>query len=155
MNVLEIMTATPITIRPDQCLRDALESMDQHYIKHLPVISNHHLIGVITERDCRRAFNAPFLRGSLYDQKIATRVKVRSVMSSSLIVVEPDTPVIDAVQLILTHRIGCLPVLREETLVGIVTRCDLLVALIILQRRFERLPDVPHYDEAHATTTPS
>jgi acetoin utilization protein AcuB len=155
MNVIEIMTAPPITIRSNQCLRDALELMDQHYIKHLPVMSNHHLIGVLTDRDCRRAFNSPFIRNCLYDQKIATHVMVRSVMSSDLVVVAPDTPAIDAVQLILTHHIGCLPVLREETLVGIVTRSDLLVAFIILQRRFDRLPDMGNHDESHATAVPS
>jgi acetoin utilization protein AcuB len=153
MNVIEIMTASPITIRSNQCLRDALELMDHHYIKHLPVIGNHHVVGVVTERDCRRAFNAPFLRGCLYDQKIATHVMVRSVMSSELVVVAPDTPAIEAVQLILTHHIGCLPVLREETLIGIITRTDLLIAFIILQRRFDRLPDALNYDEAHAPAT--
>lgn len=155
MNVIEIMTASPITIRSNQCLRDALELMDQHYIKHLPVMRNHHVIGVLTERDCRRAFNSPFIQNSLYDRKTAIQVKVQSVMSSELVVVEPDTSAMEAARLILAHRIGCLPVVREETLVGIITRSDLLEALIILQRRFDLLPDVLNHDEPLATAIPS
>lgn len=141
MNVIEIMTVSPITIRSDQSLYDAVELMHQHDIKHLPVVSDHHLVGVVTSRDCLYALNRLSLLDGSYDQKVTRHVMVRSMMSSEVIVVEPDTPAIEAVEFMLTYRIGCLPVLREETLVGIVTRSDVLVAYMILQRRFDRMPD--------------
>lgn len=149
MNVIEIMTAPPITIRPERSLYAALDVMGQHHIKHLLVISDHHPVGVVSEQDCRQALNLLFAQSDPHDEKIVSNMQVRSIMSCVLVVVEPDTPVIEAARLILTHHIGCLPVLRGETLVGIITRSDILVAFTVLQRRFNQLPGVLNCDEAH------
>ena len=62
MNVLDIMTANPFIIRVDKPLRQALEMMQEHQFKHLPVISHGgHLVGVVSDRDCRHALNSPFV----------------------------------------------------------------------------------------------
>jgi acetoin utilization protein AcuB len=142
MNVIDIMTTSPITIRSDRPLKDALELMDEHHIKHLPVISgSKHVVGIITDRDCRSALDSPFVvRERWQDEALIKHVLVRSVMSPAPIVVEPDTPAVEAARLMLSHRIGCLPVMRGETLVGMLTRSDILIAFMTLQQRFERLP---------------
>lgn len=142
MNVIDIMTTCPITIRSDRPLKDALELMDEHHIKHLPVISgSKHVVGIITDRDCRSALDSPFVvRERWQDEALIKHVLVRSVMSPAPIVVEPDTPAVEAARLMLSHRIGCLPVMRGETLVGMLTRSDILIAFMTLQQRFERLP---------------
>jgi acetoin utilization protein AcuB len=141
MNVIDVMTNNPITIRGDKSLRAALELMHEHQIKHLPVLSNQsHLIGVISDRDCRHALNSPFiLRERWQDEELTRTVQVRSVMSPAPIVVEPQMPADEAARLMLTHRIGCLPVMRGESLVGIVTRSDMLVAFMNIHRHYERL----------------
>jgi acetoin utilization protein AcuB len=139
MNVLDIMTANPITIRLEKTLRDALETMEQHNCKHLPVLSvNGHLVGVISDRDCRYALNSPFImREKWQDEALINTLQIRAVMSAAPIIVEPSAPAAEAARLMLTHRIGCLPVMRGETLIGIVTRSDILVAFMNMQRRYE------------------
>jgi len=141
MNVLDIMTTNPITIRADQVLRAAIEKMQVHHCKHLPVMStSSHLVGVISDRDCRHALNSPYiLREKWQDEKLANSLQVRAVMTAAPIIVEPDAGADEAARLMLTHRIGCLPVMRGETLVGIITRSDLLVAFMTMHKHYESL----------------
>lgn len=139
------MTANPRTIRGDKSLRTALELMQSEKIKHLPVMSRQgHLLGVLSDRDCRHALNSPFImRERWQDEELTVRVLVRSVMTAAPIIIEPHMPAEQAVRLMLEHRIGCLPVMRGETLVGIVTRSDILVAFMNIHRHYEQLINAP------------
>ena len=74
-------------------------------------------------------------------------------MSPAPIMIEPDATATEAARLMLTHRIGCLPVMRGETLVGIITRSDILIAFMTLQRRFENLPNELHGDQPNASSS--
>lgn len=141
MNVLDIMTENPIIVRAHQSLRTALEIMDDNGIKHLPVMSNQgHLIGVVSDRDCRHALNSPYImRERWQDESLANQLEVRSIMSAAPIIVEPNDPAAEAARLMLTHRIGCMPVMRSETLVGIITRSDILVAFMTINKRYEMI----------------
>lgn len=141
MNVIDIMTANPVTIRPDKPIRLALERMAATHCKHLPVMSQQgHLIGILSDRDCRHALNSPFTtRESWQKDPLAEQLLVRDVMTAAPIVIEPHSPAAEAARLMLTHRIGCLPVMRVETLIGIVTRSDVLVAFMNVYRRYEAL----------------
>lgn len=141
MNVVDIMTANPSTIRADKSLRKALELMESQKIKHLPVISRQgHLLGVLSDRDCRYALNSPFvMRERWQDEDLTIRVQVRSAMTAAPIIIEPHAPANEAARLMLEHRIGCLPVMRGETLIGIITRSDILVAFMNVHRHYEEL----------------
>lgn len=141
MNVVDIMTADPTTIPPDATLRDALNLMHEHHIMHLPVLSKQkHLLGVISDRDCRQALNSPYiLRERWQDEELIDKLDVRSFMTAAPIIVEPDAPATEATRLMLTHTIGCLPVMRAETLVGIVTRSDILVAFMKMNEQIDTI----------------
>lgn len=143
MNVVDIMTAEPVTIRLDRSLREALELMEMHHCKHLPVLSTQdHLVGVISDRDCRHALNSPYvLRERWEDEVLASQLQVRAVMSPAPIIVEPNAPAADAARLMLNHRIGCLPVMRSETLIGIITRSDILIAFMNIHRHYRNLSE--------------
>lgn len=132
MNVIDIMTHKPVTIRLDQTLYAALELMHAVGCHHLPVLgSDGHLLGVITDRDCRIALQAPTTADESWRQgEHARELVVRSVMTPAPIVVEPDTSAEEAARLMLAHRIGCLPVMRSETLIGIITKSDILMAFM-------------------------
>lgn len=145
MNVSEIMTAHPITIRYERPLREALELMERHQIKHLPALNGiGHVTGVLSDRDCRHALNSPFVvRESWQDQALINNLLVRAVMTPAPIIVEPQAPATEAARLMLTHKIGCLPVMVGESLVGILTRSDLLIAFMTLSKRFDSLPANP------------
>lgn len=136
ISVSLVMTRRPVTISPDATLREALETMERVGCHHLPVISaEHHLTGVITARDCRLALHLPdVLREYWQDDALANHLVVRAAMTVAPTVVEPDTPADEAIRLMLFNYVSCLPVMRGETLVGIVTTSDLLMAFMSLLR---------------------
>lgn len=141
MNVVDIMTSNPRSIRPNAPLRKALKLMHQHHFMHLPVLNwEKHLIGIVSDRDCRQALNSPhILRERWQDESLLDTLDVRTVMTPAPIVIESDAPVVEAARLMLTHNIGCLPVMKDETLVGIITRSDILSAFMILSTKMQSL----------------
>jgi acetoin utilization protein AcuB len=138
MNVSDIMTAKPTTINQDSTLRDALERMESVGCHHLPVLGHDgHLIGIVSDRDCRTALNSPYImRERWQDDELVNKLMIRAVMTPAPIVVEPDAPVEEAVRLMLNNQINCLPVMRGETLIGIITTSDILVAFMNMRKRY-------------------
>jgi len=132
MNVSDIMTAKPVTIHQDSTLRQALEAMEQAGCHHLPVLSaDGHLVGILSDRDIRKALNLPqVLREHWEDDDLANHLMVRTLMTPAPITTEPDASSEEAARLMLVNRISCLPVMRSETLVGIVTKSDILMAFM-------------------------
>jgi acetoin utilization protein AcuB len=137
MYVSDIMTAKPITIHQDQSLRQALELMETHHFRHLPVLnSDRQLVGIVSDRDCRMALNSPYiLRERWQDETLAEQLKVRTIMTPAPIAIEPEAEADEAARLMLNNRISCLPVIRSETLVGIVTTSDILAAFMNMYKR--------------------
>lgn len=137
MNVRDIMTPRPVVIPSDAAIAEALTRMRNTGCHHLPVISaEKHLIGVISFRDCQWVLGDPIRKELPPDTAtLAQKLKVSGVMTPAPIIVEPDAPAHHAAELMLEHFIGCLPVMRGETLVGIVTRSDLLMAFISTSKR--------------------
>ncbi len=137
LSVSDIMTHNPATIHLDKTLKDALILMESIGCHHLPVLSaDGHLVGVLTDRDCRIALNMPATRRERWEtEDNAARLRVRAMMTPAPIVVEPNTSADEAARLMLVNHIGCLPVMRGETLVGIITKSDILMAFMNAQRR--------------------
>jgi CBS domain-containing protein len=137
MNVADMMTARPVTIFQNDTLRQALESMVRISCHHLPVLSEEgHIVGIITDRDCRLALKTPAFPSESRDQaEAASQLMVRNYMTPAPIIVEPDMPADEAARLMLTHHVSCLPVMRGETLVGIITTSDILMAFIRMSKR--------------------
>lgn len=144
MNVSDIMTAKPVITDPNSTLRQALETMERVGCRHLPVVSDGHLVGILSDRDAREALNSPYiLRERWQDDELVDHLRVRAIMTPAPIVTEPDTLADEAARLMLANHISCLPVMRGETLVGIVTTSDILAAFINISRRAYRLADGP------------
>lgn len=141
MNVVDIMTPNPITIAPHTSLHDAVDLMADRHFMHLPVVSKEgHVLGILSDRDCRQALNSPYiLRERWQDEDLINSLQVRSIMSPAPIIIEPHAPATEAARLMLTHQIGCLPVMRSETLVGIITRSDILIAFMKIYSKIEAL----------------
>lgn len=153
MNVSDIMTAKPVSIHQDGTLRQALELMDAHHCRHLPVLnSDGQLVGIVSDRDCRTAINSPhILRERWQDEELATQLKVRAIMTPAPIVTEPDAEADEAARLMLTNHISSLPVILGETLVGIVTTSDILVAFMELYRRTRMLDELSSQDAVNSS----
>jgi acetoin utilization protein AcuB len=112
------------TTSPDVALVDALEIMERRRIRHLPVLDDEKLVGLLSDRDTRRCLET--------DQKSADATCVRDVMTPAkkLRCVAASTTVRDAAELICREKINSLPVVMKDTLVGIVTSEDLLWAFL-------------------------
>lgn len=129
MQVSEWMTPTPVTVGPSTPVSKAHELMLHRRIRHLPVVEDGRLVGIITDRDVRTAQPSPAtslaVREILY---LLERLTVRALMTRPVITVAPHEPLATAVRLMLENRIGGLPVMTGERLVGILTEVDLLRA---------------------------
>ncbi len=137
MNVCDVMTGHPITIGTEAMLAEAIAIMSDMSFHHLPVLSaERHLIGVLSIHDCEQALGESINKHvPLVNAAVAQSTSVASVMTPAPTIVEPDAPASEAARLMLEHYIGCLPVMRVETLVGIITRSDLLMAFMALSQR--------------------
>lgn len=131
MDVERFMTANPITASPSTSLRKALELLETHRIRHLPVVQGKRLVGIITDRDIRQMLPSSLSVPEELERfrTWGARVKIGEVMTRQVVSVTPDTRTQRAARVMVERRIGCLPVLRGSTLVGIVTTIDLLGAI--------------------------
>jgi acetoin utilization protein AcuB len=126
MLVRDIMTATVFTVAPDETLENVCLLMHQKNIRHLPVIEGDKLIGVITDRDVHGATS------SLCIAPTPPKGVVRDAMVHPPVTAHPLDPVEDAARTMRSLKIGCLPVVDDGALAGIVTGIDLLDALLRL-----------------------
>lgn len=132
MFVSDVMTVNPVTIGPNDSLRTAIEQMKSIECRRLPVVNESgDVIGIVTDRDTRLAMNSPYpLHEAGQDDANLDNVLVRDCMTPAPITVEPTTDLVYATTLMLRHHVGGLPVLRGESLVGIVTATDILSAFV-------------------------
>ncbi|HSO55185.1 MAG TPA: CBS and ACT domain-containing protein [Actinomycetes bacterium] len=145
MLVLDAMTARPVTVSPEATVAAAVSAMRRGRFRHLPVVSGGELVGVVAQRDLETSPGAPVEAvESLGDRPVA------EVMTSQPVTVWPDEPVEVAARLLVEHAVGCLPVVADEGLVGILTESDLFSVLLRLLGAGEPssritlvLPDVP------------
>ncbi len=146
MLVKDRMTSQPlIVVTPDAPITEAQRLMQDHNIRHLPVVTDHpstdslarqpqvqagqrpRLVGLLTRETMLQAI--PWSAASLSvleTQYILSKVRVDKVMIRDVITITEDVAVEEAARIMVDHKIGCLPVLRDGTLVGIITDIDLL-----------------------------
>ena len=119
------MSADLVTASPSTALGDALETMNGRRIRHLPILDNGGLVGLLSDRDARRCIDG----GA---SNAGTKTPVRELMThaENLRVVFPDTLVREAAELLCRQKISALPVVEGMNLVGIVTSEDLLWAFL-------------------------
>ena len=128
MNVRDYMKSPVFTVTPDTLIDNALEMMREKHVRRLPVVENGKLVGLVTRNIIREATPSsptPLTLWGLHYQ--LSRMKVRDVMITDVIVVHPDDTIKEALALSEKHRIGTLPVVDENgNLVGILTSTDLV-----------------------------
>ena len=144
MLVRDVMRSPAVFIPSTTSLQDAYRTMREKGIRHLPVVDGGDLVGVITDRDLRLATSA------LSPHPFPPESAVSSVMSRSPMTALAWDPIEDAARVMRSNKIGCLPIVEDGRLVGIITGLDLLDGLIRMtgadkpSGRIEvRLPDQP------------
>jgi len=130
MLVKQIMKKDIITLSTKHSIRDALITMKQNSIRHIPIVKEEDiLIGIITERDVKDASPSIFqleLKEDFLNKSIDT------IMSTNLITGHPLDFVEEIAAILIEHKIGCLPILQNKKLVGIITKSDLLHTFVKL-----------------------
>ncbi len=126
MLIQEILHKNPICVAPETTLCDAYALMQKEGIRHLPVLQGEKLSGIITDRDLRLATSR------LADRPFEPGASVSEVMTTDVRTAHPKDPVERSTQLMRELKIGCLPVVEDGQLIGIVTSADLLDALLRL-----------------------
>jgi CBS domain-containing protein/gamma-glutamyl:cysteine ligase YbdK (ATP-grasp superfamily) len=117
----QFMTTDLFTLRPDDLVDLAASMMDWRHIRHIPVEDNEgHLIGLISHRDLLKTL----LQRA--NDKNTNPVAVKDIMKLAPITTTIHTSTVEAIELMKSHRIGCLPVVEDNQLVGIITAYDFL-----------------------------
>jgi acetoin utilization protein AcuB len=131
MLVKEIMTPHPVVVEPDIPVTRAQRLMREGNIRHLPVMrEGKGLVGLVTRDSLNRALPSELSSLSIWEINYQLgRIQVRDVMVKPVITVTEDVTVEEAARIMISRKIGCLPVTRDGVLVGIVTDIDLLGAL--------------------------
>jgi acetoin utilization protein AcuB len=128
----ELMTADPVTVDSRASIAEAWELMRELYIRHVPVVQDGALVGMLSDRDLGYLDIGRVL--GLEGAAAARAELARSVienMSADVIFVHPETEVADVIGLLIEGRVGALPVIRPDTreVVGIISYIDILRAL--------------------------
>jgi acetoin utilization protein AcuB len=143
--VADAMTPRPVTVSPEATVAAARSAMRRGRFRHLPVVAGAELVGVVAAGDLQVPAGAPVEAAeSLADRPLT------EVMTTQPITVWPDEPVEVAARVLAEQAVGCLPVVADEGLVGILTESDLFRVLLRLLGGGEPssrialvLPDVP------------
>jgi len=127
MKVEDLMTREVVTLTEEQYLRDAIAVLQRHRIRHVPVVSGEKVIGILTDRDVKRASPSALsgIDQSQYD-RVLTTTRVGQVMTRDPFTVTPSTPIKDAVKVLIDRKYSALPVVEHDRLVGIITGTDML-----------------------------
>ena len=134
MLVKERMSHHPITITPDTSLHDALRIMREEKIRRLPVLDKKgKLVGIVLEKDLLYASPSPATSLSVYELNyLVSRIKVQDLMGRDVITVCEDCPLEEAARVMADNHISGLPVMRGDTLVGMITESDLFKTFLEL-----------------------
>lgn len=126
LEVRDLMTPKVFTLKQGDTLEALYELMNDKHVRHVPIVDREgDLVGLVTHRDLSRSVLGPQEGLPLnVQEEILRRRKVREIMTTEVDTIEPDEPLDEAAEMLLENKIGCLPVVEGEHLVGILTEAD-------------------------------
>ena len=132
MLVRDRMTPNPLTITTETSLKEALELVRSKPFRHLPVLDeNGKLAGIVTEKSLVYASPTSASSLSVFEvDYILSRTLIGQIIQGEVITVKPTLPIEEAARVMVDHRIGCLPVVEEDELVGIISDTDIFRVLV-------------------------
>jgi len=130
MSVRDRMSRRVTTVRPEARLSEAAQLMRTGKIRHLPVVDRAgRLVGMVTDRDLRQALFAPAVQAETEDvRSILETLSVGDIMTRGVVSVRAATSIQDAARLMHERKLGALPVVERERLIGLLTETDVLGA---------------------------
>jgi CBS domain-containing protein len=142
MRVRDIMTSPALVIGPEATVPAANALMKQHRIRHLPVVEEGRLVGMISRGDLREASITASINADQYELHfMLNKLTVGRLMTRKVHTITPDAFLVHAAELMTDNKIAGLPVVDEKGgVVGIVTESDLLRTLVVKLREAEEAP---------------
>jgi len=131
MYVQQFMTSQVFTVTPNESILNAMNLMKTKKINRLPVLSNGKLVGIVTDGDLRAASPSPVTTLSKFEMnELLSKISIKDVAVKKVITCTQDTLIEDAALLMREHKIGALPVMEGDKLVGIITQNNILDAFL-------------------------
>jgi CBS domain-containing protein len=128
IRIKDVMTRAVVSLDVDHSINLAEGLMRMQHIRHLPVVHQGKLVGLVTHRDLVKAQAAILTASSLPPEEL--NVPVERIMQREVWTAHPETPALHVAQIMVSHKYGCAPVVENDHLVGIVTQIDLLSLLV-------------------------
>ena len=131
MLVRDIMTKNVITITSDTYVLDAERIMDQNRVGRLPVVDDGKLVGIVTRNDVLKASptsTTPTNQRHLF--YLMSKLTVKEIMKTKILKISPDTPIEKAIAIAQKNKVGSLPVVEEDKVVGILTTNDVFYKIL-------------------------
>lgn len=126
MKVKKFMTADPVVIDQSQPIHEAKRLLEEHRFRHLPIVDDGKVVGILSDRDIIRTLAISESVMSFCGIDTRDEVYIRDIMADQVIYLTPEDHLKDAARIMEKHKIGCLPVVENGSLVGIITATDIL-----------------------------
>ena len=131
MFVRDFMTKDPLTIEPDTTYPEAIAIMREKKIRRLPVMKKGKLVGIVVEKDLLSSQPSPATTLSIHEMyTLLEQLKVGQIMISPVVTATPQCPMEAAAGIMIDRKIGSLPVMDGDKLVGIITETDIFKAFV-------------------------
>jgi acetoin utilization protein AcuB len=126
------MSSPPVALGPEATIKDALEAMSEHRIRHVPVVEGGRLVGIVSDRDTRHALplRTPHPEPDVTHLGRLLAIPLGSIMTRNPITIDRGATIRDAAEVICREKIGALPVVEDGRLLGIISAEDLLWAFL-------------------------
>lgn len=133
MNVGKRMSFPLVTVVPDLPITDALVLINKEKIRHILVVEKNKLVGIVTRNDLLNASPSRATSLSVWEiNYLISKIKVSDVMATEVITTTEDTPIEEAARIMNDNQISCLPVMKNNDVVGIITETDLFKVFLEL-----------------------
>ena len=127
MRVKDRMRRSLVSVTQSDTLDHALTTLKRFNIRHLPVVKGDRVVGIVSDRDVKKAAPSPFDYPTAEEFRAFTSaVAIKEIMTKEVVTVAPLTPIEEAASLMSQKRIGALPVVQDGRLVGMLTETDVL-----------------------------
>jgi len=131
MFVSDWMTRKVFTVSPDDSIAEAAKLTKDQGIKHLPVVQGEKLKGILSDRDIKEYVPSKATSLDVYElHYLLAKTKVKEVMKTQIYSTTPDTPIEEAAMLMHDKKIGCLPVIENNKIVGIISDRNIFQVLV-------------------------
>lgn len=131
MFVSDWMTRKVFTLSPDDFVSDAVKLMKEKHIKHIPLVKDDRLKGIVSDRDVKEFTPSKATTLDVYElHYLLAKTKMKEIMKTKVTTVTPHTSVEEAAMMMHDENIGCLPVVKGDRLVGIISDKDIYRILV-------------------------